>query len=294
MERAVVIVNPAAGSGRTARLWPSLADQLRATGLDFDVAFTRARGDGVTLARRAGEDGCPLVVAVGGDGSVNEVVNGLADLPVPPTLGVLATGRGRDVCRNLGIERDPRRALARLAAGRDSMVDLGRVDWMGGRRWFLTAAGAGFDAEVARRAATRGGFGTIPYLLAILGALAGHRPVPATVTLDDGSWSGRATAVVVANGAWYGGGMRIAPPATPTDGVLDLIVLGDVGRFELLRWLPAVYRGRHLDHPRVVARRTRRAAVEAARPLPVHVDGEVVGVTPVVVTVRPGALALRR
>lgn len=275
-------------------MWPELADRLRAAGLDFDVAFTRAPGEAVALARRAGGDGCSLVVAVGGDGTVNEVVNGLAAGPTPPALGVLATGRGRDVCRNLGIERDPRRALARLVAGRDSTIDLGQIEWAGGRRWFLTATGAGFDADVARRAQSHAWPGTLPYLIGVVQALRAHAPVSTTVKTDDWSWSGRATAVVVANGAWFGGGMHIAPGADPADGSLDAVVLGDVGRLELLRWLPALYRGTHLRHPNVFLRRCREVVVDAATPLPVHVDGEPIATTPVRVTISPASLRVRR
>lgn len=294
MERALVILNPAAGAGRTARLWPSLADLFRHAGLAIDVATTSARGHAVEIARRAAADGWPLVVAVGGDGTVNEVVNGLADAAAPPALGVVATGRGRDVCPNLGVERDPRRAIARLATGQTSTVDLGLVEWDGGRRWFVTAAGAGFDAEVARRAQGRRERGTLPYVIGIAGAVRHHRPVAVTVKMDDSAWSGRATAVVVANGAWYGGGMQIAPGADPADGRLDVVVLGDVGRLQLLRWLPSLYRGTHVRHPDVAVTRCRSVVVDAATPLPVHVDGEPVATTPIRVEAKAAALRLVR
>jgi len=103
-----------------------------------------------------------------------------------------------------------------------------------------------------------------------------------------------ATAVVVANGAHFGGGMKIAPAADPRDGALDLVIIGDVGRLELLRWLPSVYRGAHLAHPRISARTARRVTLGAAAPLPIHVDGEAAPDTPVTFTIRPGALRLRR
>jgi diacylglycerol kinase (ATP) len=101
------------------------------------------------------------------------------------------------------------------------------------------------------------------------------------------------TAVVAANGRWFGGGMMIAPDADPTDGAFDVVVLGALGRLELLRWLPTIYSGRHLRNPRVVVRRARRVAISGPVPLPMHLDGEPVGATPVVLTVEPGALRLR-
>jgi diacylglycerol kinase (ATP) len=108
------------------------------------------------------------------------------------------------------------------------------------------------------------------------------------------AWSGPLTAAVVANGAHYGGGMKIAPAADPTDGRLDLVIVGDLGRLELLRWLPTVYRGTHLRHPEVAARPARRVTIRAPTPLPMHVDGEVTPATPVTLSIAPGALRLRR
>jgi YegS/Rv2252/BmrU family lipid kinase len=239
------------------------------------------------------------VVAVGGDGTVNEVVNGLLDDtgPARAALGVIATGRGRDVCRNLGLPSGASDAARRVAEGTEVRVDLGIVEWSDGRRrYFVNAAGAGFDATVARRSQSGGGgSGTIPYVWAVLGALRAHRPVAATLYRDGAlAWSGRLTAAVVANGPHYGGGMKIAPAADPADGVLDLIILGDLGRLELLRWLPTVYRGAHLAHPAITADRGRTILVRTSPPVPIHTDGEDAGQTPIRVGIRPGALRLRR
>src|SRR5262249_3580564 len=148
--------------------------------------------------------------------------------------------------------------------------------------YFVSAAGAGFDAAVARRAASRGGLGTMPYLLAIVERLIAHRPIQTTLAVDGGpEQSAPLTTVVVANGAWYGGGMKIAPSADPGDGALDLIVIGALGRGELLRWLPAVYRGGHLANPKVSLRRVRQVTIAGPSPIPTHVDGEPADDTPV-------------
>ncbi|MFQ5896680.1 MAG: diacylglycerol/lipid kinase family protein [Candidatus Methylomirabilia bacterium] len=298
MTRAFVVVNPAAGGGRTKRLWRSIGDRLFRLGLDFEFAETTGRGMATDMARQAATDRWPLVVVVGGDGTVNEVINGLLDASGNPlgALGVISTGRGRDVSRNLGVSPDREVAARRIVEGEEVLVDLGVTEWdRGQRRYFVNAAGAGFDAVVAQRAQARGGSGTIPYLLAVLGALRNHRPALAGVLLDEQpAWSGLMTAVVVANGAYYGGGMKIAPDADPADGWLDLVVLGDLGRVELLRWLPTVYRGTHLANPNVTALRGRTVLITSATPLPVHADGEAVAETPVRISVCPQALRLRR
>ena len=298
MTRAFVVVNPAAGGGRTARAWPTIAAELNRAGLAFESAWTTRRGHGSELARRAAGAGWPLVVAVGGDGTLNEIVNGVTDPRGTPlaTTGAVLTGRGRDAHRNFDLAADWRRAARRLVEGADASFDLGAAEWADGtRRYFVSAAGAGFDAAVARRAASRGGFGTLPYVLAIVEGLVAHRPIPATFSVDGGpAESAPLTTVVVANGAWYGGGMKIAPPADPADGALDLVLIGALGRGELLRWLPAVYRGAHLASSKVGLRRIREAAIAGPSPIPTHVDGEPAADTPVTFRVYPRALRLRR
>src|SRR5439155_617470 len=192
-------------------MWRRLAHELSRLGLPFELAETRCRGHATELARQAASAGWPLVVAVGGDGTLNEVVNGVTDTRGAPlaTAGAILTGRGRDACRNLGLAADWRLAARRLVGGVDALLDLGVAEWPAGeRRYFVNAAGAGFDAAVARRAVSRGGTGTLPYLRAVVESLAAHRAIPATLQADGAAEaSARLTAAVAANGAYYGGGM---------------------------------------------------------------------------------------
>lgn len=267
-------------------------------GLDFEVGETTGPGAATTIARAAVRDAWPLIVAVGGDGTVNEVVNGLLDKPGDPvsTLGTIMTGRGRDLCRNLGVPAVPEQAADRLTQGKDVLFDVGMAEWgVTRRRFFLNAAGAGFDATVARRAQSVGGPGTVPYLRALLGALGNHRPVSAEIRVDGRqAWAGELTTAVVANGACYGGGMKIAPGADAADGVLDLVVIGALGRRELLWWLPRVYRGTHLANSKVATCRGTTFEIATTPPVPTHVDGESAPPTPVRITIRERALRLRR
>jgi len=292
--RVVVVVNPAAGGGRTARVWPRLREVVAGT-LPADVVQTRAPGDGERLAREAAAAGATLVVAVGGDGTLNEVVNGVRAAGGATTVGAVLTGRGCDAGRNFGVPRDPVAAVRALGDGHDRRFDLGRAEWAaGGRRWFATSAGAGFDAAVARRAQSVRARGTLPYLAAVIASIHLHRPLPATLELDGVTQPpAPITAVVAANGRWFGGGMKIAPDADPADGAFDVVVLGALGRLELLRWLPTIYPGTHLRNRKVTVRRARQVKVSAPRPLLTHVDGEPVGETPVTLTIEPGALRLR-
>jgi len=297
VSRALVVVNPAAGGGRTERAWPRLRDALARAGLDFDWVATRAAGDGVTRAREGVRSGHDLVVAVGGDGTLNEIVNGItgAEGVAHATAGALLTGRGRDAGRNFGVPTALPAAVAALAGGIDATLDLGLASWPDGRRrFFLGAAGAGFDAAVAARAASVGARGTLPYLLAVLATVRTSRPVAATLTADGAViWRAPLTAAIVANGRYFGGGMRIAPHADPTDGALDLVILGPLGRLEMVRWLPTIYWGGHLTNPRVSTRRVTQITVDTPLPLPTQLDGELDGTTPLTITVAPRALRLR-
>ena len=253
---------------------------------------TSGPGHATALAAEAARAGVPLVVAVGGDGTLNEVINGIAPLrqECPVTVGALMTGRGRDACHNLGLARDPRRAVRRLREGRVVSRDLGLAVWPGGRRFFVGWAGAGFDATVAERAGSRGG--RLTYLRAVLTSLRDYQPGELAVPGSGAAWAGPAAGVVVCNGSSFGGGMRIAPGAHPDDGQLDVVVLGGLGRAELLRWLPTVYWGGHLANPKIKTWPARDVHVTTPSPQRVQIDGELCASTPLEITIHPGALRL--
>jgi diacylglycerol kinase family enzyme len=235
----------------------------------------------------------PLVVAVGGDGTLNEVVNGVAPLREshPATVGAVMTGRGRDACRNLGLLRDPRRAVRRLVEGRVVSCDLGLATWPGGRRYFTAAVGVGFDAVVVRRAGAAGG--RLRYLAAVLASLRDHRPSKVVVDGPAGaSWAGEAASVIVCNGSHLGGGMRIAPGARVDDGLLDVVVLGPLGRAELALWLPTVFWGGHLANRKVRAWRGATFRLDTTGAPAAQLDGELGAGLPLEISVQPGALRL--
>ncbi len=235
------------------------------------------------------------MVAVGGDGTVNEVVNGLMSAGAFVTLGILNAGRANDCRRNFGLPSHFPLAIERLLAGREVPIDVGLAEWPDGRhRQFVMSLGAGFDAAAAERAERARSGGKAPYVRALLSTLRVYQASLAAIHVDDRLHSlGLIMAAVVANGPYYGQGMKIAPAADPRDGLLDLVVLGNLGRAELLWWFPTVYRGRHLANPKISTARGRTVTIKGVLPLPVHVDGEPCGQTPVRVSVRPAALRLR-
>lgn len=288
-----VIVNPVAGGGRALRLLPRLVAALSDRPGLCSVHVTTAPGEATAVAAAFAAAGMRLVVAVGGDGTVNEVANGLVGPGRPPTtLGVVPAGRGGDFARSVGLARNPAVALARLRVGRARRVDVGRAEFGDGSSRLLTnVGGVGFDAEVARRAArSRLPGTTAPYLAGIAGALRHLRTRRVEVATDGGSFSGEALAIVVANGHSFGGGIRIVPDADPNDGCLDVAIIGNVSRRELVRQVPGVYRGAHVRHPRFALLRATMVRIESDGPMPVQLDGEGVGAAPVTFVVVPAAL----
>lgn len=292
------IVNPVAGRGRTVRWWRELEPVLRRELPAAAVHFTDAPGAAVALSRRACEEGYGRIIAVGGDGTVHEVVNGMAGSG--SLLGIIPTGTGNDFARTLSIPRRPSEAARTVVAGHTATVDLGCITAAGGsgetrERYFAGVAGIGFDAEVAaevnrNRRRSWAGYGTLPYVLCLLRVLFSYRNAPVSLSLDGRTREAAVLLVAVGNGRAYGGGMRITPLADATDGLFDVCAAGDVGKLEVLLLIPRVYTGRHIHHPKVSYQRAGRVEIECRRPLAVHADGEVVGTTPAAFTLIPRGL----
>lgn len=290
-QRIFVIVNPAAGKGRGRRAWRVVGPALRDAGVAFDEALEERPGHAVAIAATAAAAGYDTIVAVGGDGTVHEVVNGImgAGGPHRPALAIIPGGTGNDFARAVGVPRDPMAAgRLLLGSGTRRRVDLGRVN----DRYFVGISGVGFDAEVAAKV---NGWpkwigGTTLYLAAILTMLAAYRPVPTRLWIDGDDQELPLFLLAAANTPWYGGGMYMAPHARPDDGRLEVITAWDLGKLETLRLLPKVFSGAHLGHPKVAHRAAREVRVESRIPLAIHADGETVGRVPAVFQAVPGAL----
>ncbi|MDX6563584.1 MAG: hypothetical protein QOD65_3398 [Gaiellales bacterium] len=296
-----MIVNPAAQNGAAGKRWPRLAARARELGLDLEAALTEAPGHATELARAAAAEGRELVCALGGDGTVNEVVNGLAPSGAAgPELAILPFGTGRDTIRTYGIPKQPQRALELLRGGRTRTIDLGRATFRTpsgeGSRWYINIGSCGLTGAVAERAGrtSKALGGTPAFLYATVATFAAWHNVPFTVQVDDEPpLELLANNVICANGRIFGGGIKVCPQAEPDDGLLDVLVWGDVGKLDLALTLPRLYRGTHLGHKKVTVLRGRRVHVEPARPLPLELDGELPGTTPATFEIAPAALRLR-
>ncbi len=292
-QRPLVIVNPVAGGGRARGFWEKCAAQCAAGRVDMEFFETQKRGD---AADRAADAGDRLVIAVGGDGTAHEVVNGLLRRPSngPPRFGaLLRAGTAGDLARSLPSPSRPELVPEWLAANRWRSVDVGRLSTSTGRRYFINVADAGIGAEVVRRAARGPAWvgGTGNFLAAAVISLLKHRNASVQLRLDDGPvLQRRVRTIAVANGAFLGGGMWIAPKADVNDGLFEVVTIGDVSRWLGIRSLPMLYRGTHGRLAQVEFGQARRVEIASDEPIGVEADGELVGSTPAVFEIVPGAL----
>ena len=304
--RPLLIVNPRAGRG-SGPVLDRLVAALGVLGVTPDVATTTGPGDASAIAREATLAGRGLLVAVGGDGTLHEVGNGAFDAATGhgvgpdvrgPVVGVVGAGSGSDLSRTFGLDRRPELLADHLLGETVTAMDLMRLTARDAHgqpvvRLGVNVAEAGYGGSVvalANRLPRR--LGSARYAAGIVGAVAGFRRTSTTLTHDGGTTDEPVCNVVIANGQFFGGGLRVAPRALPTDGQLDVQSWGGTP-IDVVRAQPQLRSGRHLARDDVRSWRSARVAVDASRRLTVEADGEVIGTTPLLVEVLPGALRLK-
>lgn len=285
------------------RKLPGIEAALRERGLEYEVRVTEGPGDASGVTRRAVESGSRFVVAVGGDGTVHEVVNGLlhddAALHPDTVLGVISAGSGCDFIRTFSLPAEAIEAVDRLTGAQTRPLDVGKISFLDreGRpavRYFANIAEAGLGGSTARRAAgLPARLGPARYFFAFWLVLPCYRPRSACVEVDDQSvFEGRAVNLVLANCRFFGGGMHISPASDPADGVLDVQVYTGP-KSDSFTTLPKVYKGRHLPNRNVVELRGTRFHLHGEQPLEIEADGEVLGTTPATIEVLHRPLTLK-
>jgi YegS/Rv2252/BmrU family lipid kinase len=298
---AVFLVNPASGNGATGKRWPELAHRAAALGLAGDALFSEHPGHLVELARKAADDGADLLVAVGGDGTLNETANGILLASRTPELATIPLGTGMDFVRSHGIPKGFDEAVRTAATGTAKTIDAGRVTyraWDGTEqvRFYVNVGSVGMSGAVAQRAngMSKALGGKVTFFVALTQVFLRWKNTEVTVELAGGeTYSGRMHDVIVANGQWHGGAMWLAPEASADDGLFDVVLIGDVTKLDFITTAPKLYKGKHLAHPKVDLLRSARVRVDAAEHLPIELDGEQVGTTPVTFEIVPGALRVR-
>jgi diacylglycerol kinase (ATP) len=298
----VIIANPNAGRGKVGAALDGIDRVLKDAALDHRIVETTHPGHATQAARDALRGGERYLVAVGGDGTVHEVVNGMLEDGEPvaadAVLGVVAAGSGCDFVRSFGIPGDAVRAARHLAGDAVRQIDVGHVTYAAGdgeaqSRYFPNIAEVGLGGSVVARAARLPALlGPARYLAGFWLTLPGFRPATVRLEADGQAYEWRAHNVVVANCQFYGGGMRISPKSQPDDGVLDVLVM--VGpKSDAFTTIPKVYKGTHLPHRDIVELRASRVRVEADAPLAIEADGETLGTTPATFEIIRKAIQLK-
>jgi len=281
MNHFTFIVNPSAGKGAGMKVFHSIQGELDARSIPYDFTETTGPGHATEAARRSGS---PTVVSVGGDGTINEIANGLAGSE--KCLGIIPAGSGNDFIKSVNVPRKPLSALQTLLEGGRRSVDIGTVRCSyskagGGNfegRLFVNGVGAGFDAAVAARTREiRYLSGTALYVLAVLQTLGKYATPSFTIQSDSFTREAKGLLIAIGNGRCAGGGFYLTPDASVDDGLLDVCTVDDKNIFQILRLMPLVMRGRHHNVQGVKFFREKRLTIFADEQFYVHADGEIVG-----------------
>jgi len=292
------MVNPASGRPDGGASWRAIEHALRDCGVPFEAIHTGCPGHGEVLAQGVLRAGHRRILAVGGDGSVNEIVHGIMTAGLDDTrevtLAVAPTGTGNDWARSLGIGRNPNEIARVLAAGHTLLHDVGAIDFPGigtPRRWFINVAGAGYDAWVTERV-PRPVPSAFTYLRIALAGLVRYRSPWFRITADGERIEGRLLLAFVANARYCGNRMNVAPVALMDDGLFDLLAVQELSLLEVLPKLGKLYGGRILGDPAVRHLHAATVRIDTDPPVAVQADGQIVGLTPAEFSLRPRALAV--
>ena len=306
MPNFIIIANPISGKGRAKSVAEQACAALTESGRQGQLVFTTASGDAKRLAHEAVSNGIQYVIACGGDGTLHEVVNGIATVP-EVVLGILPCGRGNDFAAAIGVPLKPEAAIQTLVSGTAIHVDLGRCyqtqvgkvcnpesSEKGTEHYFTTIATCGYDTEVSRRAAkgTPLFAGTASYAYAAVETLFYYEPPLVHLEGEFGTYEGELLLAATGITNRYGGGFKIVPNARIDDGLFDVCVIRPVSALTVLRLMVTLFWGGHVSHPAVSIHQTRALTIKTETPLLLYADGEPMCETPVTIEIIKGGLVV--
>lgn len=307
----LIIVNPKSAGGSTRDNWSAIASDVRTHFGPFQVAFTKSAGDGSNIAKSAAESGRKFIIACGGDGTINEVANGILESGEDVEFGVLPSGTGGDFRRSLGIPQSTREAARAIRNGKSKRIDVGRITFRSHAdetvsRYFLNVSSFGLAASIIERVKSNKALDWLPlggvrgrasFALSTLQEVVGLDPVSVRVKIDDGEERPLQTVnFCVANARYFGGGMMIAPEAKLDDGYFDLVNIGDIRTAKIILNAYTLYNGSHLDLTEVKSSRVKRIEVSPINKgdeIHLETDGELPGKLPAEYEIVPNALTIR-
>ena len=296
-----VVVNPHSGGGRSAKDWPAIARLLTDAGIEYQAQFTEFQGHAIKMTEEAIQQGFKNIVAVGGDGTANEVVNGLfCQSPRVPnhfTFGMIPVGTGNDWIKTIGIPAGYREAVSALVYGKTILQDVGIARFFREneihKRYFINVAGMGYDAVVAaktNRLRQKGRGQPVWYLWSLLLCLMRYKHTLVKVIVDQKELEGLVFSLSVGIGRFNGGGMMQLPKALPDDGFYDITLIQKIGKLDVIRNIRNLYDGSFISHPKVQILRGKKISVSSKPLISLEVDGELVGHSSVEYDIIPGSL----
>jgi len=297
-----VIVNPNAGKRKGEKDWLEIAAQLTASGIEFINVFTEHRNHAVLLARKYIENGYRNIIVVGGDGTLNEVVNGIftqAHVPTSEiTLAMIPVGTGNDWCRMYNIPNDYKQAIKLIKKRKTFVQDTGTIKYISGdgkevTRYFINMAGMGFDALVAKKTNRQKDLGQsnpLSYVVNIFSSLFSYTNTKVTVLLDNEKITSDIFSMSVGICQYNGGGMKQAPEALPDDGLFDMTLIKPIGKFKIIRNIIKLFDGSFTHLPEVSTYRSSKIIIHSEPPMYLEADGESLGHTPFVFNIMPRSL----
>ena len=279
--KILVIANPVAGGKKVLRRLPKVKRWLSKSPHHFAYSITQSCDEMRSEIIKASREGVDAILLLGGDGTVHRALPAIEETSLP--FGFLPCGRGNDFARNVGLSLNLRKSCSFSSRPSIQQFDLPKINNIP----FLSIAYVGFDAEVNKLANEGKGYfgGKLGYTICVLKTLRKFRSFEIEITIDGRSMRERVIMVTIANGPFYGGGMKIAPQAIMNDGVLDICIVKEISRWELLRQFPKVFKGTHISHPRIVMTSGRRISLVSNEPRGIFADGEYVGNLPAECTI---------
>ncbi len=297
------IVNPNAGNGKGQKDWIRISELLDRSHIRTEVKFTGKRGQAIEFATEAVYNGFRKIIAIGGDGTLNEIVNGVFlqknCSTKEITIGMIPVGTGNDWGRMFGIPLVYEGAVKVISEGKEMLHDIGVIDYSDGgkreRRYFINIAGLGFESIVVKKTnkqKDKGKSSKAVYFYNLLASLLSWKNVQADITIEGKTTSSKIFSINVGNGRYCGGGMRQTPDALPDDGFLDITIIREITRLEVIRSLKLLYDGTILSHPKVDGYRSDRLSVSSDELLFLEADGETLGHTPAEFSIIPSAIKI--
>jgi YegS/Rv2252/BmrU family lipid kinase len=300
-EQYLVIVNPNAGSGKGKKDWNKISDLLRKHNLEFTAKFTESKGHAIICAREGINEGFRKIISVGGDGTLNEVVNGIflndTCAPADVSVAIIPVGTGNDWGRMFGISHDYESAIRIIEENKQAKHDVGLISYFNGKeqsnRYFINIAGLGFESMVVKRTNNqkeKGRTGKTIYFYNLLISLISYHNTKAEIIIDGKKSVSNVFSMNIGNGRYCGGGMRQTPDARPDDGVFDVTIINGMGKIEIIRNLKILYDGTILSHPKINGYKCRNIKVTSDSIIYAEADGESLGHTPLEFNIIPSGI----